>query len=457
MSKTFTYHISGMTCHACETLIERKLITIDGVESVSVDHARGTARLECSREPDIQELQNKIKHHGYTVSSKERASAPSANGDKKRDFKEIGAIAVIVFGVYVIAKALNLIPEGLSISGNVTVGFALVLGLVASVSSCIAVTGGLLLAVSTKYNETHPNLTKSERFRPHIYFNIGRIVSYTVLGGLVGLLGSALSLSPSASGVLSVVVSAIMVLMGLSMLKLIPKLGRFQPRMPKFLAHKIHNLSERNGASTPFTLGALTFFLPCGFTQALQFYALSTGSFTKSALIMFAFSLGTAPSLVSLGALSSFTGEKAKRYVMKFAGVLVILLGLTNINSGLALTGLNTTPSTSDPKTQGEYNSVLPPIENGKQIVNMKVVGYEYKPNQFVVAKGVPVEWRIDASRARGCAQVIVVPKLRISEFLPQGTKTITFTPTQSGDIKFSCSMGMTTPNSKFIVVDNNS
>ena len=97
------------------------------------------------------------------------------------------------------------------------------------------VAGGLLLAVAAKYNEQHSNFSRWQKFRPHIYFNVGRFLSYIVLGGAVGAIGSTLTLSIRATGVASIIASLVMLILGLQLLNLWPALGRFQPRLPKWL------------------------------------------------------------------------------------------------------------------------------------------------------------------------------------------------------------------------------
>src|SRR5205814_326125 len=194
---------------------------------------------------------------------------------------------------------------------------------------------GLLVAVAAKYNDVSRDLTSFERLRPHLYFNAGRIASYTLLGGAVGALGATLTLSPAINGILSIAASAVMILLGLQMLRLFPGLTRFMPTMPKALSHRIHDLAERETKESAFVLGAATFFLPCGFTQALQLYVLSKGNAGTGALTMLAFSLGTLPALLSLGTLSGLITGTVQRYFLKFSGVLVILLGLFSLNNGL--------------------------------------------------------------------------------------------------------------------------
>lgn len=465
--KKLRIKIQGMHCTSCEVLIESKFKKIGGIEKAEVNHAKGVAELTCSKEPDIQELDKLINEHGYKIvgtewvgpgggvvkgnGSWENSTTTVHKKNTSRDYGEIGAIALLVFALYLMLKRLGVV-SGFDVSDNMTYGFVFMIGLVAAVSTCMAVTGGLVVAAAAKYNELHSNLSAVAKFKPHIYFNLGRIVSYTVFGGLVGLLGSAISISPRLNGIIIIVVSIVMIVLGLGLLNLFPGLKKFQPKMPKFISHFAHDFANKDTKRAPLMLGAATFFLPCGFTQALQLYVLSKGSFGVGALTMFFFALGTLPALMSLGFVSSFAKGQAQKYFVKVAGVVVIMIGLFNINNGLALSGgvFSAAKKTSgvvaqDPNVQ---------IKNGKQYVKMRVDGYDYYPNRFTVVKNIPVVWEIDGTRAQGCVRVLVSPKLKVSAMLPQvGTKTIEFTPTEEGEVPFNCSMGMATPNSAFVVV----
>lgn len=448
--------IHNMHCASCEVLIEQKFLHIKGIKKARVSHATGKAIIETTEEVNLEDFQNAIASDGYKVTAwHDKKTENLTHKNTKRDYAEIGAILLVIIGLYVILKTFNILPGGFAISDNISYGGAFVLGLVAAVSSCIAVTGGLLVAVAGRYSEQHPNLSGSAKFKPHLFFNAGRLFSYGILGALVGAAGSVLTLSSKANGVLTIIVSITMIFLGFQMLKVFPWLRRFHPRMPKFLAHKIHALSTKDHPAVPFFLGAGTFFLPCGFTQALQLYVLSKGNALTGGLILFAFALGTLPALLSLSAVSSFAKGNFQRYFVKFAGVLVVLIGLSNINNGLALTGtsLSFAATETNTKTPTETNVK---IINGVQIAEMKIRGFEYEPSQFTVAQGVPVEWRIDGSEAEGCAQVITAPGLDITEYIsPAKTKIITFTPDKLGVIPFSCTMGMTTENAGFTVVPN--
>ena len=377
------------------------------------------------------------------------------HGNSPRDYVEIGAAFVILAAILFALNKLNFLPQRFAVSEDMSYVLIFVIGLVASISSCIAVTGGLLVAVAAKYNEVSGNLTSVQRLKPHIYFNAGRIISYTLLGGAIGAIGSALTLSPEINGILTIAASAVMILLGLQMLKLLPSLTRFMPTMPRVFAHRIHDWAERQSKGGAFAFGAATFFLPCGFTQALQLYVLAKADFTTGALTMLAFSLGTLPALLSLSAASSFSTGAFQRHFLKFAGAAVIVMGLLNIQYGLVLAG-GTMSSTSTNTKSGQQATDQQSTAGEKQAVVMRIVEYAYIPNRFTVKQGVPVEWRIDASEAAGCGRVLLAPGLGVRKVLSSNSTTIiSFIPKQAGEFGFNCGMGMMTPGSKFTVIPN--
>lgn len=462
--KELKLHIHGMHCASCEVLIERNFKKVPGVEQVNVSQATGKARLTYSKPPDLKALQAVVQKHGYTVSSwadRHRVAAQAEHRNTQKDYIELGAVVLVLVAGYLILRQFDLVPK-LGVTDNMSYGLVFALGLVAAMSTCLAVTGGLLVAVAGKYNQQHPDLTGYQKFKPTIYFNAGRVVSYTVLGGAVGALGSVLTLSPRFNGLMTIAASLVMIVLGCQLLKLFPGLKRFQPKMPKFLAHKIHDAtSNAHHPAAPFLLGAATFFLPCGFTQALQLYVLSKGDPITGALTMLVFSLGTLPALMSLSAIASFAKGAFQRYFLKFSGALVIMLGLFNINNGLTLAGSSVNLSGLWQRSDTGIAQAADPnvqLVDGKQVVDMTVSGLRYFPHQFTVKQGIPVEWRIDGTRAEGCAQVITVPKLGITKYLSaSGMTTVAFTPTETGTVPFSCTMGMTTRGSAFTVVPNDS
>ena len=274
---------------------------------------------------------------------------------------------------------------------------------------------------------------------PLFHFNAGRLLSYAVLGGLVGLLGQSITLSTKMTGYMSIVVAFIMIYLALSILHIIPK-GSFGIRPPKKVSHWIHNLSESDHPAAPFALGAFTFFLPCGFTQSLQLVALASGSFLTGSLTMFVFALGTLPSLIGLSTIASTARGDASRIFLRFSGALVLMLALFNINSGLALTGINVESLLRGPTPAV---GAAPRVNGGVQEIAMNVTRYGYEPSNLTIKAGIPVRWTVNGAGAQGCTSQLVIPDLNIVKTLTQGQNIVEFTAPHPGQLAFSCSMGM--------------
>ncbi|MDD5026038.1 MAG: sulfite exporter TauE/SafE family protein [Candidatus Peribacteraceae bacterium] len=460
-----TVRIGGMTCDSCEILLERTLRALPGILEAHVNRRSGTARVRT--EKPFAELQqaifSAIHKAGYrSIDGPERPAEESANSSNN-PWLEIGGALITIFAIYKILSAYDIVSLAPSTSGALTFGGIFVIGLVAGASSCLAVTGGLLLAVAAKYNETHRSSTGAQRVMPLLHFNIGRLISYFLLGGLAGWLGQSIALSTKMTGYMTIVVALVMLYLALTILKIIPK-GSFPIRLPNALAHRIARLSETDHPLAPFALGALTFFLPCGFTQSLQLAALASGSFQMGAFTMFFFALGTLPALLGVSLVSSLSHGSFSRIFLRFSGTLVLVLALFNIRSGLTLLGytISLSDSTTGKQQVAAQQLPPPPVQEpaptpqapsnqaqvsapaGLQQISMKVSSYSYDPEVITLQAGVPVRWIIDASNASGCTSGLVVPDLGIQRILKRGENVIEFTaPSTPGKIAFSCSMGM--------------
>jgi sulfite exporter TauE/SafE/copper chaperone CopZ len=442
--------IHGMHCHSCELLIERQFKQLPGIHSVRVNANRGFASIECEAGaiPSRRTLNEVIEQHGYRVAAGTQQAPDLKSIQQRPRFGQLaGAFAVVLVLGFILSKA-GLLKFG----GDVgkTTGFAAVffLGLVAASSSCIAVSGGLMLSVVAGFRERY-NLQGRARLIPTASFVVGRIIGYGVLGGVIAGVGKALSPSPSVTGLIMIVAALYMFIMGLDMLHLAPGwLKSLLPRMPKSLGHKVMDSSAKVHWFSPFLLGALTFFLPCGFTQALQIYVLTTGNVLIGALTMFAFALGTAPALLALGWVSNSLKGKAGQFFFRFAGAAVIVLGLYNFNNGLTITGhpisFSWGSKTSAVATDNSAADSNVDFDGTSQIVKTSFTSSGYNPNTFTVKAGVPVHWVIDpAGYGGGCRSFLQIPKLNIGKSMQGGATVIDFTPTEPGSYTFSCGMGM--------------
>ncbi len=437
--------IEGMTCRSCELTIERAWKRLDEINAVEVDASRGTARLHVSGpHPSIQTLQASLadKYHvrkgGEAVTTD--ASRPSA--------LQLAGLFGLVLLLGALMSKLGLLKPDFAVGAGMSYGAIFLVGLVAASSSCIAVTGGLLLSAAAKFNQRYGSaVTGISRMRPVLLFVGGRIASYALFGGILGAVGQALSPSPLVTALITIAAAVYMLTMGLDMLHIAPSwLKRFMPRMPKSLAHRVMDAEGNAHPFAPLGLGAATVFLPCGFTQAFQLYALTTGSFWAGAATLLVFALGTAPSLLALGWASSSLKGKAGQLFFKFSGALVVVLGLWNIQNGLTLAGypLSFPELSFAPRAEASSAAQATVTDaKGVQVMKMRVL-YEYEPNRFTIKAGVPTRWEIDGSQGAGCAMALVSRQLGIQKLLSRGPNVIEFTaPTQPGTYQFSCSMGM--------------
>lgn len=441
--------IDGMTCRSCEITIERKFKKLSGVLKVNVNAVKGIAEIVCRDcVPDQKTLHDAISHHGYTVRG---FTTPDAvmNMAEKPSFGRLVGLFALVLVLGSILKKIGLFSTATTIGATIGVGAAMILGLVAGSSSCMAVSGGLLLSSAGKFRERYGGGGFAARMKPVLMFVFGRVVSYAFLGGLIGLIGKAFTPSPLITGGLVVLAAIFMITMGLEMLKIAPTwLKELMPRMPKRLSHVIMDAEGKEHPVAPFLLGAGTFFLPCGFTQALQLYALTTGSFGQSALVLGGFALGTAPALLALGWASTSLKGKIGKLFFQFSGALVVVLGVINLQSGFTVAGypISLPKFGSSIATVDTANaSGLPPVVGGKQILKMDVGGSggPYDPDELTVKAGVPVQWQINGVNVAGCISGLQSPKLGVRTFLRPGQNTVEFTAPSAGKYVFSCSMGM--------------
>lgn len=413
-------------------IVERTLMQQSGVMKVDVSHQQGTLVLHTKEDVmyTVQDLNRLLASDTYTV-----GEARADGGARGVDWKRVGGALVLAIALYVLLDRVGLLRLSPSASQPSSLLGVFVIGLIASVSSCTAVVGGLIVAVSGAVRAQQERLTRIQRLRPHLLFHIGRVGGFFVLGALVGWIGSALQLSPAVNGIFLVAVAVLMMLIGANLLNLFPS----RLHMPKWLAHRVHDLAVSEDPKAPLALGAATFFLPCGFTQSMQLLALSLQDPIASGLIMAAFALGTTPVLLGLGSLTAYASGTALRRVVAVAGLVVLVLGASNVLNGLTLLGIN-----PDAWTQSQTAGAPAAVVGTRQEIQMEVTSYgTYEPAVLTVQAGVPVDWRITGADFMGCADTLLLPAFDVRSSLRSGPNLVQFTPTKPGKFTFSCSMGM--------------
>lgn len=333
--KTYTFHIQGMHCQSCVMLTESKIAELPYIQKVKSslkNHSvEVTGDFGDMNEADITErLTAQVKEDGYTISTE----APAEKKDWS-DFKIAIPIAIGFILLFILLQKLGIVNL---VSGNGTsYGTAFMVGIIASLSTCMAVVGGLVLSMSATFAK------RGEKIKPHIMFHVGRIISFFILGGVIGAIGSAFTLNITGTFLLSLAVALVMLMLGINLLDTFSWAKRLQPLMPKFISKQVYKTSGLQSTLAPLLIGVITFFLPCGFTQSMQFYTLTTGGFLKGGLTMLSFAAGTLP-ILALISFSSFNIKNSKQsgIFFKSAGLIVIAFALFNLINSLAIIGLIT-------------------------------------------------------------------------------------------------------------------
>lgn len=446
MGKYWRLKIKNMTCTQCETKVESTIKHVlernNIVEvKVKVSYASEEAYIEGQAGDDAEfknvyynEIDEALKLEGYIVSELKHMEKPSKNHEDKFDYYNFLGMIVIILGLYYLIDhyiGFNFIPE---VSQNASYAMLFVVGLMTSVH-CISMCGGINLSQCIVTSiEPVEKKTIWTKYQSSFLYNAGRVTSYTIIGGLVGALGSVVSLSGKASGMIAVVAGGFMILMGLNMLSLFPKLRKWMPQLPKFMSSKKLESQTKN---RPFYVGLLNGLMPCGPLQTMQIFALGTGSAIAGALSMFAFSIGTVPLMFAFGAVSSSLSKKFTDKMLKVSAVLVIVLGIIMFGRGLSLGGSVVSYAVST-------DFVVSEMATGVQNVRTTLESGSYP--SIVVQKGVPVRWVMDADALsiNGCNNRINIQFAGIKNYrFNPGENVIEFTPEESGTFGYSCWMGM--------------
>ena len=440
-------HIKGMHCVSCEKLLEDEFENISGVKKAKVDRKKNEAELSWERnEPDFSEIKKIAQKFGYDA-FEDKLPAKKENKTSWLNWLEAIFIVVIAWILFRIFQGSGL-GDKFNLGGEqITYGVSFLIGLTASVSSCLAVVGAVVIGFSEKYQSTGHGFYENS-LKPNLFFHAGRLGAFFILGGILGLVGGEINISGNFVSVFSIIIAMIMAWLGLNILGVLPSISDLGVRMPKRMFGNWKQLKESEHRLAPFFLGALSFFLPCGFTQTMQIFALASGSFWVGSLSLFLFALGTMPVLLALGTAVSWTKNIKLMAFQKAAGLIILFFAVFNFNSALAMKGVKTNviSSKNDKKSDtGTQNANL-----NEQIVEMSVTSRGFEPNVLKIKRGVPVKWVIKGDQISSCTNKIIVPSLNISKNIGSGNNIVTFFPEKSGEIPFSCWMGMV--RGKFVV-----
>ncbi|SHH93326.1 sulfite exporter TauE/SafE family protein [Clostridium grantii] len=419
--------IKDMYCKSCEKIIEKVLRKLPGIINVVASYEEELVFVEYDKNVlTMVQIEDSIISAGYSIKNK------NSSIEIKNLLGILSAGLIIIF----LGKYSGYFNMDSMLNGKVGYLILFTVGLFTSLH-CLGMCGGIMLSQTVTIKDS----PKSTNFKPAIFYNLGRVISYTFLGGIIGALGSLFSLSIYTKAFITIFAGVFMIIMGFNMA------GFY---LFKKLSLKFQFISCKNKlkSSSPFIVGILNGFMPCGPLQTMQLYALGTGSFLGGATSMFFFSLGTLPLMLFFGALTGFLSKNYTKKILKLSGVLVLILGLIMTNRGLSLNGVNlssfmlNTNSTVVLNENKDANFVKAELKNGYQEVTITALASGYFPNVVYVEKNIPVKLTILGDELTSCNNEVVIPTYNLQKKLISGETIFEFTP-DGKDISFSCWMGM--------------
>ena len=416
--------VYDMTCTSCEARVEKAVLNTEGIITVKASFGGQYADVEYDDENSSSDkIKEAINNAGYSTK-------------KSKDNQFFGMLIIVAAIVLLGFNTAGFDME--SMLSNASYAVLFIAGLLTSIH-CVGMCGGIMLSQTIK-NESR---SKLEAIKPSLLYNAGRVMSYTILGGIIGAVGSVFSLSFKSKAAVQIIAGIFMIMMGLNMSGF-SLFRKFQIKMPSFCKFK-------NKGSSPFIVGLLNGFMPCGPLQTMQIFALGTGSPVKGALSMLVFSLGTVPLMMTFGWLSGILSKGYTKKILKLSGVMIIVLGIIMGNRGLSIIGINLNPVTAMALSKSNEigglngsneNVAKAVIQDGVQVITMTVSNKGFTPNAFYVQKGIPVKWIIDGKEINTCNNAIIVPSLNKEMKINKGENILEFMP-EDKDMNFSCWMGM--------------
>ncbi len=403
-----------MHCNKCEEMVTKIAQSVRGVDDAKGSFAHNRLRLIVDETIfDEKVLQAGLQEAGYAIARKSQKSE-----------MWLLVTGILFIGAYLIVGSqlgFRFVP---SFDARVGYGLVFVAGILTSFH-CVAMCGGL--CISQSINERSPRSS----FGATALYNIGRIISYTLVGALAGALGSVVAFSGTAKGIIAILSGLFMILLGLGMTGWVPFMTKVNAA--------VSGVFQTPNTKKPFGalgVGLANGLMPCGPLQAMQIYAVGTGDPLIGALSMFFFALGTSVLMMALGVLSGFMSQSWGKKMQQVGAVLVIVLGLLMFQRGFALSGF--TIGTSG-------GSDLTVVDSGSAV---QEVAIEVGPNSYediVVQKGKPVElhFNVTDENLNGCNHAIQIPAFEIEQELVVGDNVVNFTPNEVGTFPYSCWMGM--------------
>lgn len=322
-----TIQIKWMHCISCEIILEKELKEISWVDLLMVSHKKWIMEVDYKTEADYKKVVKAIEKNNFKVVEADWI----ITNNKKEDKLLLNIIAIMIVVILFISTKIFKFNTFIPDTSSVNYISAILLWLVASVSTCLAITWGIIIGFSKYFDKEKSFLW---HFKVQTWFQLWRIFGFFLLGWILWSIGQIFSINFAVTWILTVIVWLFLIYMWLNILWIFPSITKFGIHMPKSFVSKIESLGEPKHAPIVW---ALTFFLPCGFTQSMQLLAISSWSFLVWGLVMMFFALWTFPVLYSLGLGSSYFTNKKFVILNTIIWAIVIFFWIFSISNSYKL------------------------------------------------------------------------------------------------------------------------
>lgn len=422
MSETKYIKIKGIHCEHCVEKIKKALLETENITFAEIK--KDMAEISGEKLPDVNEIVQIITNVGYDTKP-EWISSRRKDIEDRIKLQEFAVLLIaIVLVAWVLKKAFgfnifNVIPN---IDSNITYGMLVLTGMLTSIH-CISMCGAINLSASTEDNSVRS-------IKRPVLYNLGRVLSYTFIGGLAGFVGIVFTINNVLSGCIILIAAVVMCLMALGMMGVIDFRLQSIPFFCRLFGRKSRN---------PFAIGLLNGLMPCGPLQAMQLYALSTGSVIMGAVSMFLFGIGTVPFMLFLGIMVNVLNGKRRAVINKTASVLILVLSVIMLNRGLLTMGIDLIPGAS--ADYGDYLAAELHRDYQQVEFDLDYSGYQ----DIVVQQGIPVRMviHVEEGYLTGCNNEVQCTAFNFAEKLAAGDNIIEFTPEEEGSFYYTCWMNM--------------
>lgn len=419
--------IEGMHCKSCTLLIHETMMHLEGVKNAAVNLQEKSLTLSFDPQKISEAMIfEAIRECWYRALEKKGKGTERISKDKKVWQQTIISLFIIL------ALIIFIQEKGLGEISSIQIGhltgfwWMVILWLVAGISTCIAVAGGLLSSFIVKRSVSWGTT------RPQLRFHTGRLIAFITGGALLGSVGAGFQLGNGGYAVLFLMIWIVMIITGLNTTELFPFLRKFQIGLPAswWIHAKGHTMGKKRDTEW-FFLGMITFIIPCGFTLIAMASAVNSWSFFGGARVMAWFAVWTLPWLIWIGVLSAFI-KSWWRAIVRFFGLVIVAFGVYNLV--IAYQNL-----------QGillRRTAVMDTIESTVVQEIMITQDNGYSPSSLTVKPG-KIKLTVNSKNQYNCSAAFMIPSKWIKAILQPWNNTFEFTANRWEIIQMMCSMGM--------------